>query len=146
MDGKKDEKKPETVGEMMARKSEEYAAKMRAGVGVIAEREVSRVPLQGSSPYAFCPKCAVRNTRGYGSEWRAHMRPLWAVRFKMLIRLDAKTGKVAWETRWQCPECREWPTYDDFISVWCTAPGAEEQKFVDLTKCNLDDPMFARYF
>lgn len=133
------------ISEMMKAKASEFEKMKLDGNGVLAEREIGREMFSGTSDYSYCPHCARQLKMRFGKEWKAHSSPMWAIRYKLLIKVSNTVGKVIYETRWFCPLCKKTVTEDDFIEVYCSST-TKEPSLVDLTKLNMNDPNFGRYF
>ena len=129
------------ISDMMAVKAAEYGQQVMKGNGILAERLVGQYPMSATSDYSFCPRCAERKKTAYGREWKAHLRPLNSLRYKILLKVSEGIGRIAYETRWNCPECKKTVTEEDFIEVYC-ATKAEKSPFVDLTKNDPNSPSF----
>lgn len=133
-----------SISDMMRSRAAEYEKLKMTGNNVLADRVIGKTMLNTESDYSFCPRCADKNRRSFGKEWKAHIQPMWAERHKLLLRISEKVGKISYETKWICPNCNQYVTEDDFIAVYCA--GKAESSLVDLTNVNLNDPNFGRYF
>lgn len=116
-----------------------------AASNVIVERVVSQSQFRGTSDYSYCPMCAKRMRGSFGHDWKVHMKPLWKMRYKVLLRYSETEGRIAFETRWFCPECKRNVSEDDFIREYCPKKEAMET-IVNLSKIDLSDPYLAVNF
>lgn len=141
MDGARDFSK---VGDALG------AALSRARLGnLLAERVVGRRQCGRENEGGYCPRCASSARRMYGDPWREHLAPMWQVRYKILVQVNESTGRIGYETRYQCPHCRRTMTEsqlcDEIIMFRC-GPRDYRSPLVDLSKVDLSDPNFVAGF
>ena len=72
----------------------------------VTRRVVERVALGGATKYSYCPYC-VRRAEAAGKDYKAELRPLWRVTYKVLYSINGVDGMYGFERVDECPVCRD---------------------------------------
>ena len=91
-------------------------------MSLVTKIVVSRTRLAGTDVYEYCPYC-VRKAKVMGQDYKTSL-PLMRVTYKCLYRIDSNTGRIRYESEWQCSSCKDGNgnariiTTEDFIKFY----------------------------
>lgn len=115
-------------------------------VGVVKKFFSRRTTLSESSDYHYCPICK-ENVRRSGKNWKEELKPMSKVYYMELIRYTDTLAYPVETWMCECSRCKMSYTYEQLTSYYTKPYKKEEgQRYIDLTKVDINDPNFALRF